>query len=289
MYYKGASLTKHEGRFALAIGGKYMVDHFSMGIGGGAANVAIGVQKHGLQTAILGKIGNNQFKSLIHHHLKEAGVPTTLCIEEEDYLKISSILLADGGERTIIHYETPHEHVITNERDLMKLENARMVYLSNLWRVSLDERRKILAHVQSKGVMTMVNLGIADCRRPIEQILSLLHHTSILIVNAYEFAEMIKRPVESLDLKEDMTNFFPLLKTKVLIITDGKRGAYTYIDDGIFYEPAQKVSKIVDTTGAGDGFSAGFIAGYLEKNNIQYAMHMGSKRAAQIIGKIGAN
>ena len=65
MYYKGDSLTQKEGRFNLAVGGKYLVDHFYSGLGGGAANVAIGVQSHGFKTAIVGKIGENQFKPLI--------------------------------------------------------------------------------------------------------------------------------------------------------------------------------------------------------------------------------
>jgi len=59
-------------------------------------------KKMGLNTAILGKIGDNQFKEIIQKHLKDNGVSTSLCHVEKNYMKISSILLSPQGERTII-------------------------------------------------------------------------------------------------------------------------------------------------------------------------------------------
>lgn len=289
MYYRGDSLTQKEGRFNLAVGGKYLVDHFYAGLGGGAANVAIGVQSAGFKTAIMGKIGENQFKDLIAIHLKNHNIPSSLCQIEKDYTKISSILLSPEGERTIIHYETPHEHILRNDADLLNLENTKIVYMANLWRVPLDERKKILFHLAQKKILTIVNLGIADCRRTMEQVEALIQHVNILIVNTHEFAELVKKPFESINFKEDITLLYSFLKTKILIVTDGKKGSYAYRDGGVLHEPAHSVEKVVDTTGAGDAFSAGFIVGYLKTNNIQSAMHLGSKHAVKIIQKIGAN
>jgi len=289
MYYKGESLTQKDGRFTLAVGGKYLVDHFYAGLGGGAANVAIGVQGRGFHTAILGKIGENQFKGLIEKYLKDHGVAANLCQIEKDYMKISSIILSSEGERTILHYESPHEHILRTDKDLEQLEKARVVYMSNLWRVPLEERKRILSHVFHKNILTVVNLGIADCRRTIEQIEALIEHVNILIVNTHEFAEIVKKPFESIDFKKDITELFPLLKTKIMVVTDGSKGSYAYVDGGVLFEKAHLVSNVVDTTGAGDAFSAGFIAGYLKSNNVQNAMHEGSRHAAKIIQKIGAN
>jgi len=289
MYYKGDSLTQKEGRFNLALGGKYLVDHFYAGLGGGAANVAIGVQGQGFKTAILGKIGENQFQALVEKHLKDHGITQELCQLEKDYMKISSILLSSEGERTILHYETPHEHILRTDKDLECIEKAKVVYMSNLWRVPLDERKKILSHAYHKKILTVVNLGIADCRRSIEQIEALIEHVNVLIVNTHEFAEIVKKPFDSIDFKKDITDLLPSLKTKIVIVTDSENGSYAYISGGVLHEPAQPVSKVVDTTGAGDAFSAGFISGYLKTNNVQSAMHEGSKHAVKIIQKIGAN
>lgn len=289
MYFQGDSLTNDGDRFNLAIGGKYQVEHFHAGLGGGAANVAIGVQKKGYKTAVWGKIGENQFKNLILKHLKDNDITSELCDEEKDYIKISSILLSSKGERTIIHYETPHEHIIKTAEDLKKIEKTKVLYLSNLWRVPLEERKQILSHAQSHNIITIMNLGIADCRRSIEQIESLLHHTNILIINTHEFAEVVKKPIHKLDFKKDITDLLPILKTKIVAITDGRNGSYAYLNGDILYEPAVKVSQVIDSTGAGDAFSAGFIAGYLEKANIEFALHLGNKHGALIVQKIGAN
>jgi sugar/nucleoside kinase (ribokinase family) len=291
MYFKGDSLTQDGTRFNLAMGGKYQVEHFHAGLGGGAANVAIGVQKHHYKTAVLGKIGNNQFKELILKHLKIHGVSSALCQEEDEYMKISSILLAPSGERTIIHYETPHEHIIRSVNDLKNIDNAKIIYMSNLWRVPLEERKQILSHAMSRKIVTIVNLGIADCRRPVTQIESLLHHVNVLIVNTHEFAEIVKKPIEEIIFKKDVTDLMPFLKTKIVVVTDGKNGSYAYLYGKVIHEEAVLVPalKVLDTTGAGDAFSAGFIAGYLEKETIEHALHMGSKHGAHIVQKIGAN
>lgn len=288
-YYKGDSLTQEGDRYTLAIGGKYSVDHFYAGLGGGAANVAIGAQCLGLKTAIMGKIGDNQFKALIEKHLKDHNIPSALCQMEKDYTKMSSILLSHTGERTIINYETPHEHILRNDSDLRSLEKTKAIYMSNLWRVPLDERKKILSHVNTKEILAVMNLGIADCRRSVEQLEALLHHVDILIVNTHEFAELVKKPFDELDFKKDITYLFPSLSSKIVVITDGENGSYAYSQGTVFYEPAPSVSKVIDTTGAGDGFSAGFIAGYIKNKDIRSAMHEGAKRSAIIIQKIGAN
>ena len=204
-------------------------------------------------------------------------------------MKISSILLSPEGERTIIHYETPHEHIIRTEKDLEELNETKVIYMANLWRVPLEERKRILSQAFHKKILTVVNLGIADCRRSEEQIGALLEHVNILIINTHEFAELIKKPFETIDFKKDVTELLPLLKTKIVVVTDGKNGSYAYVNGGIVYEAAHPVTKILDTTGAGDAFSAGFIAGYLKTNTIQASMHEGSKLAVKIIQKIGAN
>src|SRR3989344_5345819 len=91
LYYKGESLTHNNERFELAIGGKYFVDHFYEGLGGGGANVAIGIVKNGLSCGLLAKIGNNMFKKLITEKLEAVKVEYQhFCKYEDNYTNISS-------------------------------------------------------------------------------------------------------------------------------------------------------------------------------------------------------
>lgn len=289
MYFQGESLTHNENRFTLAIGGKYLADYFYEGLGGGGANVAIGVHKFGLHTAIMAKIGNNQFKKLITQHLEDHGVCTKLCQHEEEYLKISSILLSPKGERTIVNYETPHEHLIQNDEALKSLCNTKLVYMSNLPRVALSERIHILGYVSKNGVKTILNIGTRDCRRPLDQVSPLLKSADIIIINGHEFADLIKIPYEKINLKKDVTHYLPLIEKKLLIITDGEKGSYGYFNGGVLFQEAYKAEKIIDTTGAGDGYTAGFIAQYVKTGDIQKSMAAGAHYSVKIIQKIGAN
>ena len=71
LFYKGKNFTRNKERFQLAIGGKYYADYFYEDIGGGGVNVASGVAKLGLRTAVFGKVGNNPFKEVIFKKLTD--------------------------------------------------------------------------------------------------------------------------------------------------------------------------------------------------------------------------
>ncbi|MBI2051241.1 carbohydrate kinase family protein [Candidatus Roizmanbacteria bacterium] len=289
LYFRGDDLTYDRKRFQLAVGGKYFVDYLYEGIGGGGANVAVGATQNGLRCAVLGIVGNNPFKKIILEELEEAGVSTHLAQFHDDYLNISAILLTRRGERTIINYEPPREQIFTSNNDLRHLLIAKAVYLGNLPDVSLMMREELLTFARKNNVMTFLNLGIKDCRRTPDQIKRLIAPAEVLFMNTYEFAEMIKKPHDDIDFKKSVFPYHPEIQKKIVILTDGKHGSYGYVGDHVCYEPAVPVKRIVDTTGAGDGYTAGFIAEYLKSKDVRRSMGKGAKYAAKILGKIGAN
>jgi len=290
LYFQGETLTHKRNRFSLAIGGKYNADYFYESLGGGGANVAIGAARHGLKSAILGKIGNNQFKKMILAHLDEHGVSEKLCTFKDEYLKISSILLSPSGERTIINYETPHEHIFETEEELNQLKNAKYVYVSNLPRVPLEERNHMMTFLNKNRIPVVLNLGIKDCRRPFHQIIPMLNKTDILILNSHEFCEMTKHSYEAIDFKKDVRKYIGIDFKKTLIVTDGEKGSHAYWEKNVHHMAALPPKRVVDTTGAGDGYTAGFISGIIKhEGDIVKAMETGAKYALKIIEKVGAN
>jgi len=132
LYFKGSTLTYKNNRFQLAVGGKYISEKFYTGVGGGGANVAIGVRKHGLKSAVMGKIGNNIFKKIIIEKLHEMRIDYHLCDIEDNYYNVSSILLTPQGERSIVHYVTPHGSLVSDNNTLASISKTKMVYLGNL-------------------------------------------------------------------------------------------------------------------------------------------------------------
>ncbi len=290
LYFKGDSLTFKDDRFQLAIGGKYLAEHFYVGIGGGGANVAIGATKNGLRTAVMGKIGNNPFKKIIIIKLIEHGISYSLCDIENNYYNVSSILLSQSGERSIIHYMSPHQHLTNENNELKGISKTRMVYLGNLPDVSLSERTGLLNFFKKRAIKTVVNLGVSDCRRPLSQLKKFLDTVDVLIVNGHEFAELVKAPYKDIHFKEQVVEWYiPFLTDQIVVITEGGKGSFAYVRNKVYYQKADLVEKIIDATGAGDGYTAGFIAEYSKSANIEKAMEKGSKYAARILTKIGAN
>lgn len=287
LYYKGRSLTNDDGRFQLAIGGKYHTDYFHQDIGGGGCNVAVGVSKHGLKTAVFARIGNNPFKETILNKLKSKNVSSEFCQFEDNYHIISSILLADSGERTIISYDTPG-HIAKKFFLHDQLKKVKNIYISSLTNVSLEDKIEIISYLKGEKTLTFVNLSVVDCKREPQALYKIFDSLDVLIINSHEYSELIKTMYEKINFK-NLQITLPYLNQRVLIITDAEKGSYGYYKNEKYFQEAVKPQKIVDTTGCGDAYTAGFIAGYLKSQNIKSSMTVGAKYAAEKLGRIGAN
>lgn len=292
LYYKGASLTQGKDHFELAIGGKYFTDSFSQGLGGGGANVAIGIEKNGLQAALIAKIGNNAFKKVICESLDESKVTyKDYCQFEDEYTNISSILLTEKGEKTIINYRTPHQRIFETEENFALLKRGKTIYMANLSGVPIAERVAVLKYAKDNGKITFANLNVTDARRPIDQILQLIKYVDVFIINTYEFADIVKTSYKSIDFNSKILKKYTIFNPEqILILTDGAKGSYAYVGNTVYYQPAIRDVKVIDTTGAGDGFTAGFIAEYIKKDgDIEASMKNGAEYAVNILKRLGSN
>ena len=273
LFYKGRSLTFDNGSFQLAVGGKYITDHFSEEVGGSGANVAIGVTKYGFKAAVCGIIGNNPFKSIILDKLKKKKVSVELCTYLDNYINISSILLTDRGERSIISYRTPHRQIVKNDSDLEKFISAKMVFFGNLPEVPLEERMKVLNYFKKNQIPVVMNAGLQSAGKTIDKLADFLSPISILILNTHEFADMVNKPYKTMNYHENIIlKYVPYLTNKIVIVTDSQNGSYGYHNNKFYYQPANKIKQIIDTTGAGDAYTSGFIGEYIKSKNIVLAM-----------------
>lgn len=289
LYFSAEDLTKKEDRLWLSIGGKYRSEEFRMSVGGGGANVSIGGRKNGLRTAVVGMVGNNVFRKAIMHRLETAKVNTSHLMFNQTAINVSTILLQKSGERTVITHQSSHEHILEEAHVSGRKFKTRAVYFGNLPHVSVKERRALMKSLKSKGIEIFVNVGPLDCCRSRAYLKELLEFADVLIVNTHEFADLVKKSEKEINLKKSVLNLLPFMKESILIVTDGRNGSYGYEGEKVFFCPIVKEKMIVDTTGVGDGYTAGFIASYLRHSDLERAMKAGSRYASKIISKIGAN
>lgn len=290
LFFQSDSLTFKDNRFQLAVGGKYVADQFQIEVGGGGANVAIGTAKLHLKTALMGTVGNTIYKSLIIGKLKNENIEYEYCDFVDNYYNLSAILLTKKGDRSIVHYVTRDQKLFDHNISVKYLTNTRCVYLGNLPDISIEERIKLLSFAKKNEILTIVNLGVIDARRSKSETKKLLNVTDIVIVNGHEFAELVRCPYKDIHFHEDVISWYiNYLKDQLVVITEGEKGSFAYFSGNIYHQTAVKPMNIIDTTGAGDGYTAGFIAEYLQSKNIEKSMLSGAKYAAKILEKIGAN
>ncbi|MEO6508472.1 MAG: carbohydrate kinase family protein [Patescibacteria group bacterium] len=290
MYFQSENLTAKDNRFELAMGGKYFTDHFHESLGGGATNVAIGLSKHGYRTSLVTMIGQNSFKPMIMEKLQDYSVSYIHSKVVEDHLNISCILLSNTGEKTVINYQSPHQHLFEEKDDLDYMLRANYIFIGNLPDVSYTEKIRVLSFLRKNNKKVIMNFGVIDCRRAKEQMMELIKYTDVVIVNGYEFADIVKTDYERIHFKKNIIPFyFPEFKEKTFIVTDGKKGSYGYGHGKHFFQEPIHPSRIVDSTGAGDGYSAGFISEYIKEEDIEKSMLSGAEYAAKILAKIGAH
>lgn len=287
LYFKGKSLSTKDGHFNLSIGGKYPIDYFHESVGGSGANVAIGASNQGLSTAVLAKVGENSLKQIILQKLLKKMVSTEFLLVDSGYMNVSSILLSESGEKTVIHYATPHETLEIPDVMKKNMLNTKAVYMGSLPGISLAERVSLLTHFADAQKKIILAIGALEIAEGLEKIAPLLNLAQVLAMNGHEYADLVKKDKEKIDLNSDCAKAVGFEK-KILIITDGPNGSYVYDNGKVHHQPALK-AEVIDTTGAGDAFCAGFIAAYLKEMSIEESMITASIYAHKIIEKVGAN
>ena len=288
MYFQGDSLTQEDGRFSLAIGGKYYSEMFHSGLGGSAANVSIHGSHLGLDSAAVATVGENSFKNIIVQTLIKKSVSTEFLHFEREYTSISSILLSPGGERTVIKYTDPNEHINLTSHAIDRIKSAGIVFMGNLPDVAIAERANFLKGVKSESNIVAINFGAKDCEKGVAALAPLLTHIDSVFLNKYEFAELIKKDAAKLDLA---TNHFKAVpgSQRMIVVTDGANGSYVYTKDEVTYKQASKLQRLVDATGAGDAYTAAFLAKYAETHSIDESLASASDYSAKQLSSIGAN
>ncbi|MEI7653063.1 MAG: carbohydrate kinase family protein [bacterium] len=290
MYYRGGDLTLKNGSFDLVHGNKYFADFFHESVGGGATNVAIGLAKLGLHPTLASEIGQNPFKRVIYEKLDLSGVSYKHCYLSESYQNFSTILLCDKGEKTVINYRSPqshfHRHTLPDELFI----HSRALYLGHIAQLATHYRVQLLKLARAHKLPTFVTMGADDLAGEYQSVAQIMKETDVLIVNKTEIATYVQVSPDSLDLQDNLHLAFPnLMLPPLLIVTDGAHGVYAHARDHVTHQPAVHMEKIVDMTGAGDGFCAGFIAAYIKDAHLQAALKNGVEFAAKKIGHLGAN
>lgn len=245
--------------------------------GGGGTNVAAGMAKLGLKTAVCSRIGQDFLGKQLLELLKKEKVNTNrIQARKTDKTDQSVILVGPNGGRTILVYrgQTSLKSIDINWKNL----SSKWFYICSL-EGNLKLAEKLFSHANKKNIKVAWNPGKRELKDR-KRVTKLLKTTSFLLLNEEEAKFLFKK--DKLPQQE-------LLQTRVpvIAITHGKNGATVFYENKKIHKNIIKV-KTLEETGAGDAFGSAFVAGLIKNKPISECLNWGIINSASVVSKIGA-
>ena len=248
--------------------------------GGSTANIAVGLSRLGERVAFYGKAGDDANGKVISDSFREDGVDTTyLKIEAGNSSGGAFIAVDEEGERVIYSLGGNTLYERWDEIDPASFKGVEGLYIGETFDEVGVEAAK-LAH--QHGATVFFGPGGIMCSYGLEYLGVVLEHTDYLLVNLPE-AKMLS----GCDTKEEAIERLLAAGARNLILTEGKNGSGCYNKDGAITAPAFPV-KAVDTTGAGDTFTAGLLHAFSKGFPVEEALRFAAACAAQAVQVVGA-
>lgn len=257
--------------------------------GGSAANTIAAFAAMGGRAGYIGKVSNDQLGNVFRHDICASGVQfTTAPLEDGPSTARCLILITPDAQRTMCTYLGACVWIAPSDLDEAMIANAGVTYLEGYLfdrpRAKQTFRRAAeVAHAAGKKVA--LSLSDAFCvERHRDEFLDLVeHHVDILFANESEIMSLYKT--------EDFDRAVQQVKEhcELAALTRSEKGSVIVSKTGEpIIVPAAPVAKVVDTTGAGDMYAAGFLFGHARGFPLAECGYLGSLAAAEVISHVGA-
>lgn len=253
-----------------------LVKEFEEFPGGSTANVSVALARLGVRVGFVGKVGGDRFGELLLEDFRRAGVDVSRVIVEPGARSAFTFIAVDERGRKVIYslggkalLESP------NEIEAEYLLSSRAIYLGEAYpKVVADP----ISSARKNGIRVIYNLGV---------------NLAVIGAEATDLLKLCDLVISSSkdllvlgDRVEEVARSLLKKGPRAVVVTMGREGSLLFEDKGKGRVPAFK-TKVVDTTGAGDAFSAGLIFGILKGWDLLRSMRFGNAVAAIKISEFG--
>ncbi len=252
--------------------------------GGSVANSIVGISQLGNKVGFIGKVSDDEFGSKYEEGLKKENVEYFYTKKKEELpTGTCLILVTPDSERTMCTFLGTAGKINENDVSIDAVKKSEIIFLEGyLWDEGEPKKAFDKAINNAKRVaMSLSDLFCVDRHKP--HFLNLVKNKlDITFANEQEITSLI----EAKNF-EEVINFSKQLN-KLVVVTRGEKGAVAIKGDEIHKSDIHENLKIVDLTGAGDLFAAGFLHGYINKLSTKECLEKGTEMSSRVIQQIGA-
>lgn len=264
-----------------------LVEKMSLQIGGCAANVVIDLAKLGLKTTVIGKIGDDNFGKFLLDTLNSEKVDVSgLKIDKNVSTSASMVMISGDGERSILHSFGANAKFGFDDINLDVVRKSKILLIAGTFLMpdfDGEGTRKLLKFAKENDVICCMDTAWDSKGQWLKKIESSLEYLDWFMPSYDEACEMSGKTKP-----EEIAQFFNSKGVKNVIVKLGSEGCFVKPENekGYLVAAFNKV-KTIDTSGAGDSFCAGFIAGLSKGWDIHICVKLANAVGAHCIMQIG--
>ena len=255
--------------------------------GGSVCNTVHELNFGSHEASFYGKVSDDEYGNAFIQDLEKANISFKGVSRKSDLpTGCCNILVSPDGERTMATHIGIGSQLQPDEVSEDVLDNIDHMYMeSYLWDHELTKKtlKKFGDIAKSKNIEISLSLSDPFCvDRHRDELNNFIKENVNLVFCNFDEAKMFSQS----ETMADVSSFFNDYGKKI-VMTSGAEGAYFFYNDDVSHQPSKKIENVIDTTGAGDNFAAGFLDFYLSGKSVDEALINGNTRAVEVIQQLG--
>jgi sugar/nucleoside kinase (ribokinase family) len=258
-----------------------------MALGGCASNTAVALSRLGVSTSLWGKLGQDPFSEFALRELKKAKVDVSRMRVDPKVSTSATVVLVDSqARRSFLHSVAANDHIHEKDVNISRLSVFSHLHVGGYFlfpRLDGPPMAKILRAAQERGLTTSLDTAWDLKDRWMKALKPCLPHLDFFMPSERE----VKKLLGHTQAKKAARTFLGL-GAQCVVLKLGEKGSYLLHRNGREYFVKAPKVKVVDTTGAGDCFCAGFIKGLSLRWSFREALKLGNAAGACAVSALGA-